>query len=103
MTSAYFFFIYKPGPAWLADKPMAEQPSINEHFEYMAKLEHEGKLIIGGPFKDSSGAMGIIEVTNLEEAEKLMSDDPAVAHGTVEAEIRPWHPAVPGCIEQKPW
>ncbi len=98
----YFVFIYTPGRAWLKDKPITAQP-LNEHFAYMAKLETAKTLMLGGPFKDSSGAIGIIQAPTLREAEEIIANDPAVKDGVVNAEVKRWHPAVVGCLEKKEW
>ncbi len=97
----YYVFLYAPGPGWVAGSPTIEQPFVQGHFNYMDKLTSEKVLIIGGPYKDDSGAMGIIEASSLEQARKIMESDPLVKNGTVTLDVRPWFPAVTGCIEKK--
>jgi uncharacterized protein YciI len=99
-NTRYFVFQYAPGPAWLKSKPVSEQP-LNKHFDYMKKLEAEKILLLGGPFKDASGAMGIIQTSSLEEAKRIIEKDPAVKEEVVLGEVRAWHAAVGGCVERK--
>ncbi len=96
----YFVFQYAPGPAWLKNKPASEQP-LNGHFDYMKKLKAEKLLLLGGPFEDDSGAMGMIQTFSLEEARGIIEKDPAVKERLVLAEVRPWQAAVAGCVETK--
>ncbi len=98
----YFVFIYRPGPAWLPNRSVLQQP-LAGHFAYMEKLQQNGVLCLGGPFKDDTGAFGVIQATDFENASTLILDDPAVRDGVVEAEVHPWHPAVPGTVEAKAW
>lgn len=98
----YFVFIYTPGPAWIKDQPITAQP-LNKHFAYMAKLESDKILMLGGPFKDHSGAIGVLQARTLEEATKIIANDPAVKDGVVNAEVKGWHAAVVGCLEKKKW
>ena len=55
----YFVFVYRPGPAWLPGRGILQQP-LAEHFAYMEKLQQDGVLCVGGPFKDGAGALGIL-------------------------------------------
>ena len=102
MPNEYFVFLYVPGPGWLSHKPITEQP-LSEHFAYMERLTGEGILVLGGPFKDDQGAIGVLEVANLAEAREVIDNDPAVRDGIFQAEVHPWHPAVPGQVEVRPW
>ena len=98
----YFAFIYRPGPAWLPNRSVLQQPLVG-HFAYIEKLERDGILCLGGPFKDDAGALGIVQAADLEGASALIADDPAVRDGVFVAEVHPWHPAVPGMVEAKTW
>ncbi len=101
--ASYFVFIYRPGPAWVKGKTVREQPSLAGHIAHMTKLEENGQLVLGGPFKDDSGAMGVIVFEDLEAAEKAVEDDPMVQTKVVTAEVHAWHPAVTGCVAKRSW
>jgi uncharacterized protein YciI len=91
----YFVFLHRPGPAWLEGKPITEQP-LAEHFRYMDDLESSGQLVLGGGFLDSAGAMGVLKVGSLGEAQSLLERDPAVKNGIVVTEVHPWFVTVAG-------
>ncbi len=99
----YFVFIYRPGPAWVKGKTVREQPSLAEHFAHITKLEQNEQLVVGGPFKDDTGAMGVVVFEDLDAAKKAVASDPMVQAKVVTAEVHPWHPAVTGCVEERPW
>jgi len=79
------------------------QQPLAGHFAYMEKLQQEGVLCLGGPFKDDAGALGIVQAADLGGASALIADDPAIRDEVFVAEVHPWHPAVPGVVEAKRW
>lgn len=99
METNYFVFLFSPGTNWLKDKPIEEQP-LQDHFQYMTKLESEGTLILGGGFLDGTGAMGVLKVESLESAKEIVAKDPAVVDGLVTATVHPWFVTVGGSVEK---
>jgi uncharacterized protein YciI len=99
METNYYAFIYTPGTNWLVNQPITKQP-LAGHFQYMSRLEAEGKLILGGGFTDGSGAMGVLQVSSLEEACGIIENDPAVKEGIVIAQTHPWYVTVAGQIKR---
>ena len=81
---------------------MLQQP-LARHFTYMENLQEDGVLCLGGPFKDNTGAMGIILAADFKSASAIITNDPAVLDGIFAAEVYSWHPAVPGVVEAKAW
>lgn len=51
------------------------------HVEYRQGFLDDGRLRAAGPFNDDSGALWILEVETIEEAEKIVKGDPFVAAG----------------------
>lgn len=98
----YFFFQHVPGPGWDHDKPVFQQ-DWEAHLAYMRELTASGHLVLGGPFKDDSGAFGILLADSLEHAQQLTAADPAVSEELVRVEVRPWHPVATGEVTAKPW
>jgi len=84
-----YVVIYRPGPAWLADKPLSEQP-LREHGNYMLRMYVEGYLRMAGPLTDDSGGLVILQVTDLQQAESIVGNDPAVISGVFVYQIHPW-------------
>ncbi len=84
-----FMIIYRPGAGWREGKPLAEQPT-QEPGMYILGLYEQGKLRFAGPFEDDSGGAAVIEAANLEEAQAIADQDPAVLSQLFKYEIRPW-------------
>ncbi|WKZ38343.1 MAG: YciI family protein [Anaerolineales bacterium] len=99
MKTNYYVFIYFPGPNWLTNQPIANQP-LAGHFQYMTRLEAEEKLVLGGGFTDDSGAMGMLFVSDLEEAREIIENDPAIKEGIVTAQLHPYFVTVAGKIQK---
>lgn len=98
IETCYYVFIHRPGPAWLPDRPLMDQP-LQGHFEYMTALEEDGVLALGGGFTDGSGALGVLRADSLAEAERIARSDPAVAAELVTTEVHPWFVTVGGRID----
>ena len=89
----YVMVILKTGTSKLEDKT-----KINElfagHMENIGRLAKEGKLIVAGPFeKNEKNYRGIfiLNVATFEEANQLLSTDPAVKEKLLEAELYNWY------------
>lgn len=86
-----FLFTYRPGPAWKAGMPMAQQ-DLRPHGQYMARLAAEGQVLAAGGFTDADGGMAIVRAENGEAAERLLAADPAIISGVFQASLRAWRP-----------
>lgn len=86
-----FLVIYRPGPAWLPGKPVAEQPLL-EHGRYLLGLFAQGLMKEAGPFLDDAGGAVILEVADEAEAKALIDRDPAVTQRIMVTELHPWKP-----------
>ena len=84
-----YLVVYKPGPGWLAGKPIAEQP-LKEHGRYILSLYVKGSLKYGGPFSDETGGAAAFQASSDEEAKAIVAEDPAVRSGVFVAEVHPW-------------
>ncbi len=89
VKTSRFVILYRPGEAWLKGRSIYEQP-LMEHGKYMAKLLKEKKLVVAGPFSDSSGGMAVIDVDDEKEAADILQHDPAVVQKVFHGEIHPW-------------
>ena len=49
------------------------------HRNYLRTFLENGKLFAAGPFGDDSGALWVLEVETLEEAEEIVKGDPLVS------------------------
>ncbi len=94
MNKDFFVVTYAQGPAWVQGKSLGEQIGIKEHLEYWRKFFYEKRLIMGGPFTDNGGLVGMIvmAVSNEREARELIDNDPVIINKVFQvAELHPWH------------
>jgi hypothetical protein len=57
----------------------------------MSSLLQANILLLGGPFKDNTGGMAVIQVNNEQEALSVAANDPAVVSRVFNVVVRPWH------------
>ena len=88
-----FAVVYTPGPAWIQEKQVVEQPFFKEHARYMRRFFDDRRLLMGGFFLDNQGGLGILEVANEAEAREIVEQDPAVLEKVFQPHLHPWHPA----------
>ena len=89
-----YVFVALRRPAGAPNYPTDELERIQEgHLANLDALREAGKLLAAGPFSeqpdDSLRGMCIF-ATSIEEARELMSHDPAVRAGRLEAEVMTW-------------
>ena len=84
--------IMKRGPAWDSTKAEDRNAIVQQHLKNVLALLTSGKLIIAGPFDDSSDLAGIFifRTASADEAKALVDTDPAVKAGFMIPEMRPW-------------
>ena len=88
-----YLFVYKPGPAWQAGKPMNQQ-KLAPHAAYIRKLTADGKVVAGGPWVGAEGGMAIVRAASAEEARAILAADPAITGGVFTAELQTWDPLI---------
>lgn len=60
--------------------------------EYVNDLIERGIFVMGGPFADDSGSQSLWEGVDLEEAHRIVREDPFIENGVFELEeIREWN------------
>ncbi|HYV24924.1 MAG TPA: YciI family protein [Pyrinomonadaceae bacterium] len=83
--------ILKKGPAWDSTKVEDRNSILQQHLKNVLALLNSGKVIIAGPFNDSSDLAGLfIFRTSADEAKALVDTDPGVKAGLMVAEMHPW-------------
>ncbi len=60
------------------------------HLEYIGELYRRGKIVMAGPFTDKTGGLVIYDVDSLEEALRLVEQDPVVRSGARTATVQEW-------------
>jgi uncharacterized protein len=84
-----YLVVYRPGPAWLAGRPLAEQ-DLRAHARYVLDLHRTGALRMGGGFADDTGGSMVIEAGSDAEAAAIVAADPAVVARVMIGELHPW-------------
>ena len=90
----YVLCILKTGPKDAEIKGDERKEIFAGHFANIGRLAGEGKLAVAGPFgKNDKSYRGlyIFNVATIEEAEKLVTLDPAVKAGVFGPELTPWY------------
>lgn len=63
---------------------------IQPHVDYQRMLLMKGHLLIGGPYVDVDGGQSVLIARSMEEAENMVSGDPAVQSGLMVPELHEW-------------
>jgi uncharacterized protein YciI len=96
-ASQLFAILFRTGPAWDRAKAPGEQSHFKEHSANIARLEGEGRLVVGGRFSELG--LLLVRAASREEAQSWVDRDPAVAAGVFMAEVHPWSTFAAGCLE----
>src|SRR4051812_17439219 len=92
-----FVVLRAPGKSWEVGKSALEQPYVDEHAEFMNRLFEAGKIMLGGPFTDGSGAMVIVRTTTEQQAHTIFDDDPWVLQTILDrGQVKPWEVFING-------
>ena len=68
-----------------------------DHLAYMAGLHDRGRVVMGGPVGDGSGALVVLRADSEEEVRAIIADDPYTAAGVAaDHVVRPWTVAIGG-------
>ena len=89
----YVLVILKTGNKKI-DRKQAEDSLFRGHLDNMMNLAAMKKLIVSGPFKKNPlfyRGIFILNVKTIEEANKLLSTDPAIVAGLLEVDVFVWH------------
>jgi uncharacterized protein YciI len=90
---SFILVILKTGPNQTTDMTFINN-CFRGHFENMNRMVKEGKLIVAGPIgKNNNSYRGIfiLNLTSVEEAERLLQTDPAIKEGLLEEELYNWY------------
>ena len=65
---------------------------VAEHLKYVKGLGAEGTMLCGGPVVAFTWGLNVLRADSLEEAKKLLENDPAKKSGLFTGyEIEPWY------------
>lgn len=72
----------------MKDGKKFDQAVIRRHVEHLRSLDDNGRLVVCGPFKDGKGGIVVLRAQSREEAESMAKQDPFVAEGFEDYEVR---------------
>ena len=81
MDKQHFFIkLIPPRPTFPQDMTDSEREIMQRHIGYWKKLVENRTAIVFGPVFDPAGGygMGIVEVTDKEEANDILANDPTI-------------------------
>lgn len=89
--SEWIYFIHPPREDFADTMTPEEEEVWGRHFIRFQRMLAEGTLILAGPtLGRRNTGIAILEAGSEEEARRLMEDDPVIAEGFAEGELRPF-------------
>lgn len=89
----YVFVILKTGTNKIDNKETSDS-LFRGHLNNINRLADAGKLVVAGPFRKNDKSyrgIFILNVKTIEEANDLLSTDPAIKEKLLEAELFSWY------------
>ena len=88
----YILVLLKPGSNTSVDK-VTQDSLFHGHMNNMMRLANNGSLVVAGPFgkNDVYRGLFILNVTNFDDAKKLLQTDPAINAKLLEPEMYLWY------------
>jgi uncharacterized protein YciI len=98
--SQQFLYCLRPTRLEMLTEGPTEQErlTVNEHFEYLQRLNEAGTVRFAGRTTDQGPrTLGIVVLETQDEvtAQRLMAEDPAVRDGVMTASLQPFRIALP--------
>jgi uncharacterized protein YciI len=91
----WIYFIHPPRENFAATMTEEEQAVWATHFERLQRLVAEGVLVLAGPtLGPVNTGIAVIEAADEAQARRLMEEDPAIASGIAQGELRPFQVAL---------
>lgn len=89
---SYVMAFLKRGPNQGLDSAQSAE-LLRAHLANIRRMADMGKLVLAGPFSDTTELAGIyvFDVATVEEARELTGTDPAVQAGRFVMELHPWY------------
>lgn len=71
-------------------RPDFDPAAVAPHLAFIDALRERGLLEMTGGFADNSGGAYVIRAASLEEARRLVQDDPLVTRGVSDVTVHEW-------------
>ncbi len=87
----WIYFIHPPRDDFAATMTPAEQVVWGDHFERLRRLTETGVMILVGPTLGRvNTGIAVFEAADEAEALRIMEEDPVIAGGFAQGELRPF-------------
>jgi uncharacterized protein YciI len=94
-VSEWIYFIHPPRTNFAATMTDEERAAWTVHFARLQRMLADGTLILAGPtLGETNTGIAIIEAPDEATARRIMEEDPAIAGGFAEGELRPFSVAL---------
>ena len=89
--SEWIYFIHPPRANFAATMTDEEKAAWASHFERLQRMLAEGVLVLAGPtLGETNTGVAVIEAPDEATARQIMEQDPTIAGGFAEGELRPF-------------
>ncbi|PEJ60695.1 hypothetical protein CN692_00975 [Bacillus sp. AFS002410] len=86
-----FIYVLKPvRSTFLNDSTEEERSIVSEHFHYLQNLNIEKTVSLAGRTENAEFGIVILHAENLQHAQGIMQNDPAVKKNVMTAELYPF-------------
>jgi uncharacterized protein YciI len=90
-VSEWIYFLHPPRADFAATMTEAEQEAWGRHFVRLRRLLADGVLVLAGPTLGTvNTGVAIFEAPDEAAAQRIMAEDPAIAGGFAQGELRPF-------------
>ena len=101
MDKSEFLYLVRPTrPAMLTDgMTAAEESTLAAHFAYLRQLADQGIVRLAGRTQETGAqtfGIVVLRADTVDDAQRLVDADPAVAHRVMTAELFPFRIAIGG-------
>src|SRR4051794_27033330 len=87
----WIYFIHPPRSNFAATMTDEEKAAWARHFERLQRMLADGVLILAGPtLGEINTGVAVIAAPDAPTARRMMEEDPAIAGGFAEGELRPF-------------
>jgi uncharacterized protein YciI len=87
----WIMFLHAPRARFAETMSDEEQRIMGEHFERLQRLYADGTMILVGPtLGEVNTGIAVFEASDEAAAQRIVDEDPAVASGLMQGELRPY-------------
>jgi uncharacterized protein YciI len=87
----WIYFIHPPRTNFAATMTDEEKAAWARHFQRLQRMLADGVLVLAGPtLGETNTGVAVIEAPDEATARRIMEEDPAIAGGFAEGELRPF-------------